>query len=82
MHDGPAAHLLRAKTGTLSGACALSGLVPTRDGTMLTFSIIVNGFRRVEGVWSVQDRMAHALAGLDFTQPAPSAPSARFPQAP
>ena len=82
MHDGPAAHLLRAKTGTLSGACALSGLVPTRDGTMLTFSIIVNGFRRVEDVWAVQDRMAHALAGLDFAQAGSAAPAGRTPAAP
>ena len=79
MHDGPAAHQLRAKTGTLSGASALSGLVPTRDGTMLTFSIIVNGFRRVDSVWAVQDRMAHVLAGLDLTQPELSETSSKFP---
>ena len=67
MSHTQALHVLRGKTGTLAGACALSGYVPTRDGTLLAFSILVNGFRRVGPVWAAQDRLADMLAGLDLS---------------
>jgi D-alanyl-D-alanine carboxypeptidase/D-alanyl-D-alanine-endopeptidase (penicillin-binding protein 4) len=37
------AGLVRAKTGTLNGASALSGTIVTEDGAWLGFSIILNG---------------------------------------
>jgi D-alanyl-D-alanine carboxypeptidase/D-alanyl-D-alanine-endopeptidase (penicillin-binding protein 4) len=41
LEDG--AGLVRAKTGTLNGASALSGTIVTDDGAFLGFSIILNG---------------------------------------
>lgn len=38
----PVEGLLRAKTGTLTGVKALSGQVPTSDGGIATFSIVLN----------------------------------------
>ncbi len=35
--------MVRAKTGTLNGASALSGTVVTDDGSWLGFSIMLNG---------------------------------------
>jgi D-alanyl-D-alanine carboxypeptidase/D-alanyl-D-alanine-endopeptidase (penicillin-binding protein 4) len=43
MFDTPAAGNLRAKTGTIEGVSALSGVVQTQDGERLAFSILVNG---------------------------------------
>ena len=51
-----AVDLIRAKTGLLDGAAALSGLAQARDGTPLAFSIIVNGYTRGD---------ADARAGID-----------------
>lgn len=36
--------LLRVKTGTMSGVSALAGFVQTKEGEMLAFSILINGF--------------------------------------
>jgi PBP4 family serine-type D-alanyl-D-alanine carboxypeptidase len=43
MRGTPAAGNLRAKTGTIEDVSALSGVVRSRDGERLAFSIIVNG---------------------------------------
>jgi serine-type D-Ala-D-Ala carboxypeptidase/endopeptidase (penicillin-binding protein 4) len=68
MQKTEAAHLLRAKTGTLSNASALSGYVTVKSGETLAFSIIVNDYDSPIGnVWQVQDHMGAMLAGLDFT---------------
>lgn len=57
---------VRAKTGTLNGVCALSGVVASQDGKrMLGFSILVNGGRAVQNR-ALQDRMLLAmLAEID-----------------
>lgn len=44
MNDTAAEGLLRAKTGTLSGVSCLSGFVPTQDGELLAFSIMMNNY--------------------------------------
>ncbi|NJD18146.1 MAG: D-alanyl-D-alanine carboxypeptidase/D-alanyl-D-alanine-endopeptidase, partial [Gemmatimonadetes bacterium] len=43
MYNTAAAGNLRAKTGTIQGVSALSGVVQTQDGERLAFSILVNG---------------------------------------
>lgn len=43
MYRTAAAGNLRAKTGTIRGVSALSGMVRSRDGERLAFSLIVNG---------------------------------------
>jgi len=64
MRNTEAAHLLRAKTGTLSSASALSGYVTTKSGETVAFSIIVNDYRTpIAEVWTAQDRIGALLAG-------------------
>jgi D-alanyl-D-alanine carboxypeptidase/D-alanyl-D-alanine-endopeptidase (penicillin-binding protein 4) len=52
---------LRAKTGTLTGARALSGAFTTPDGHTLTFSLVYNGDKPAEAdvLW---DRLGNALS--------------------
>jgi D-alanyl-D-alanine carboxypeptidase/D-alanyl-D-alanine-endopeptidase (penicillin-binding protein 4) len=60
MYRTAAAGNLRAKTGTIEGVSALSGMVRTRDGERLAFSLIVNDAasqtraKRVENVVGAQ----------------------------
>ena len=63
MRSGPARGRCRAKTGTLSNVSALSGYCTARSGDLYAFSILMNGVYPV-GARGLQDRMAHALAGV------------------
>ncbi|MCO8269190.1 D-alanyl-D-alanine carboxypeptidase/D-alanyl-D-alanine-endopeptidase [Actinoplanes sp. TRM 88003] len=62
MRGTVAAGNVRAKTGTLTGASALSGYVTTLDHRLLVFSAIVNN-QLSPSVTPVLDRIAVALAG-------------------
>lgn len=54
-----------AKTGTLSGACTLSGYAATADGDLLCFSFLMNDFSGgAAKVRSIQDRMCSLMAAL------------------
>jgi D-alanyl-D-alanine carboxypeptidase/D-alanyl-D-alanine-endopeptidase (penicillin-binding protein 4) len=76
MLGGPAAHLLRAKTGTLTRASALSGYITTHEGVPLVFSMLVNNYRHIADVWAAQDTFAEALACLKL---APSSSTGPLP---
>lgn len=52
---------LRAKTGTLQGASALSGIVQTDAGDRYGFSILVNGRVSTDSSRRLQDRIVTAL---------------------
>jgi D-alanyl-D-alanine carboxypeptidase/D-alanyl-D-alanine-endopeptidase (penicillin-binding protein 4) len=56
--------LIRAKTGTLSGVHALAGVVVSRDGTLLGFTLLADGVRlpAAERAERALDRAAAALA--------------------
>ena len=62
MQGGPAAYRVRAKTGSLAGACTLSGYVYAAGGETLAFSLLVNGFRKMRAVHDAQDRIAELLS--------------------
>jgi D-alanyl-D-alanine carboxypeptidase/D-alanyl-D-alanine-endopeptidase (penicillin-binding protein 4) len=54
---------LRAKTGTLSGVSALSGYVTTRDGELLSFSILMQNYQTSSRRYrKVQDGIGRVLA--------------------
>jgi D-alanyl-D-alanine carboxypeptidase/D-alanyl-D-alanine-endopeptidase (penicillin-binding protein 4) len=72
----PAAHRVRAKTGTLAKASALSGYVMTYGGVPLVFSLLVNNYRHIADVWAAQDRFADGLATLVLSPPAGLPPQA------
>jgi D-alanyl-D-alanine carboxypeptidase/D-alanyl-D-alanine-endopeptidase (penicillin-binding protein 4) len=60
-----AAGNLRAKTGTIQGVSALSGIVTSRDGERIAFSIVGNGLRSPYAAKRrVEDAMGVALAEL------------------
>ncbi len=69
MYRTPAAGNLRAKTGTIEGVSALSGVVQSSDGERLAFSILVNGTpstsraKRVEN--GIGARLASFSRGVD-----------------
>lgn len=64
MQNGPGAYWVRAKTGTLRDACALSGYVNTYGGEVLAFSILINGFKRLSDAHALQDEIAETLVQL------------------
>ena len=63
MHETQANQIVRAKTGTLSIASALSGYVTTASGELLAFSMLVNHFRHgIQPVWQIQDALGELLS--------------------
>lgn len=66
MFRTPAARNLRAKTGTLDGVSALSGMVRSADGERILFSIVANGVPD-SATKRVEDRFGARLAGFRRT---------------
>ncbi len=70
MYRSPAAGNLRAKTGTLKGVSALSGVVRTRTGERILFSILSNGVPSTNRAKRAEDQIGIRLASL--TRPLPN----------
>lgn len=65
MNEGKAHQVLRAKTGTLSIASALSGYVTTENGERLAFSMLVNHFNHgIQPIWDIQNELGEILASM------------------
>ena len=58
----PAQNNVRGKTGTLSGASALSGYVTSKNGQRYVFSVVMNHFASASEARQVQDAIVLALA--------------------
>ncbi|WP_198351536.1 D-alanyl-D-alanine carboxypeptidase/D-alanyl-D-alanine endopeptidase [Streptomyces typhae] len=71
----PAALNVRAKTGTLTGASALSGYVTDAGGRELVFSIILNNYLPAS-VKALEDAIVVTLAKSDEDKAVPVAPRA------
>ncbi|WP_158041287.1 D-alanyl-D-alanine carboxypeptidase [Kocuria sp. CNJ-770] len=56
--------LARAKTGTLNTVVSLSGHVSTREGRLLTFSVVLNEVADPAAARDAADRAVAALARL------------------
>ncbi len=69
MYRSPAAGNLRAKTGTMNGVSALSGIVTTRGGERILFSILSNDVGSEYRAKRAEDRLAIRLASLSRTHP-------------
>lgn len=78
MFGTPAAGNLRAKTGTIEGVSALSGMVRSRTGERLAFSLMVNGTRSNGRAKAVENQVGALLAG--FGRPLLEDPALRFAQ--
>lgn len=64
MYRTPAAGNLRAKTGTIERVSALSGVVQSRDGERLAFSILVNGTPSTNGAKRIENEIGVQLASF------------------
>ena len=64
MRNSAAAENLRAKTGTLTGVSALSGVVRTVEGERIAFSIIQNGVRSRAHAKRIEDAMSVRIASF------------------
>lgn len=80
MFRTPAAGNLRAKTGTIRGVSALSGVVQSQDGERLAFSILVNEARSTVLAKRVENDLGAALAS--FRRDAGTPPLERAVQLP
>ena len=74
MYGTRAARNLRAKTGTIDGVSALTGLVTSRDGETLLFSILSNQLRSTGAAKRVEDRIGARLAEFRRDPPATTLP--------
>ena len=93
MYQTPAAGNLRAKTGTIDGVSALSGMVRSADGERLAFSLLLNGTPSNSRAKAVENRVGARLASFErgtdrappiqltdaepMPEPAPATPPAR-----
>ncbi|HSW28288.1 MAG TPA: D-alanyl-D-alanine carboxypeptidase/D-alanyl-D-alanine-endopeptidase [Longimicrobiales bacterium] len=83
MYNTPAAGNLRAKTGTIEGVSALSGVVQTVDGERLAFSFLVNGTPSTDRAKRVEDDLGVSLASFSRGPLAPTLTAAgRLPPRP
>ena len=64
MYRSPAAGNLRAKTGTMEGISALSGIVTTRSGERILFSILSNEVASEYRAKRAEDQLGIRLASL------------------
>jgi D-alanyl-D-alanine carboxypeptidase/D-alanyl-D-alanine-endopeptidase (penicillin-binding protein 4) len=64
MYSTPAAGNLRAKTGTIEGVSALSGVVRSGDGERLAFSLLVNEARSTTRAKRVENQIGVLLASF------------------
>jgi D-alanyl-D-alanine carboxypeptidase/D-alanyl-D-alanine-endopeptidase (penicillin-binding protein 4) len=62
MYRTAAAGNLRAKTGTIEGVSALSGMVRSQDGERLAFSLLVNGARSTTRAKRLENEVGVVLA--------------------
>ena len=62
MYQTAAANNLRAKTGTIDGVSALTGMVRTQDGERLAFSLMVNGPPSIGGAKQLENEIGVQLA--------------------
>jgi D-alanyl-D-alanine carboxypeptidase/D-alanyl-D-alanine-endopeptidase (penicillin-binding protein 4) len=69
MYNSPAARNLRAKTGTMDSVSALSGVVRTRSGERVLFSILSNRVTSEYRAKRAEDQIGIRLASL--TRPFP-----------
>lgn len=64
MLTGPGFGRVRAKTGTLTKACTLSGFAYGKSGQVWVFAILVNDYRKASDAHAFQDAIGHLLAQL------------------
>ncbi|MGD2046598.1 MAG: D-alanyl-D-alanine carboxypeptidase/D-alanyl-D-alanine-endopeptidase, partial [Gemmatimonadota bacterium] len=64
MYRTAAAGNLRAKTGTIEGVSALSGIVRSKDGERLAFSLLVNGARSTTRAKRAENQIGVLLASF------------------
>jgi len=73
MYRTRAARNLRAKTGTIEGVSALTGVVSARNGERLLFSILSNDVASTGAAKRVEDLIGSRLA--DFQRALPETPT-------
>ncbi len=76
MSGTPAAGNLRAKTGTIEGVSALTGMVRSLSGERLAFSLLVNNTRSNSRAKAVENQVGAILAS--FGRAVSSNPAQRF----
>lgn len=80
MYRTPAAGNLRAKTGTIEGVSALTGMVRSHDGERLAFSLIVNETRSQSRAKRAEDQIGARLAA--FSRPEGARPALQLERLP